>query len=116
LDTLGASYLGEDEKNGTFTWYRQRVNDADMPIEEAAKIADSQTTGNTSTYSLTPLDLNCMVYAVYTAPVNRQYVGSVQTNGIIVRQKAEQNRPNAPTKVRVNGNSIQFSTPTNYKT
>ncbi|MCQ5280336.1 ZmpA/ZmpB/ZmpC family metallo-endopeptidase-related protein, partial [Clostridium sp. DFI.1.208] len=116
LDTLGASYLGEDEKNGTFTWYRQRVNDADMPIEEAAKIADSQTTGNTSTYSLTPLDLNCMVYAVYTAAENTEYVGSVQTNGIIVRQKAEQNRPNAPTKVRVNGNSIQFSTPTNYKT
>lgn len=116
LDTLGASYLGEDEKNGTFTWYRQRVNDADMPIEEAAKIADSQTTGNTSTYSLTPLDLNCMVYAVYTAAENTEYVGSVQTNGIIVRQKAEQNQPNAPTKVRVNGNSIQFSTPTNYKT
>ncbi|RGC08693.1 hypothetical protein DXA38_21805, partial [[Clostridium] innocuum] len=116
LDTLGASYLGDDEKNGTFTWYRQHVNDADTPIGEAAKIADSQTTGNTSTYSLTPLDLNCMVYAVYTAPVNGQYVGSVQTNGIIVRQKAEQNQPNAPTKVRVNGNSIQFSTPTNYKT
>lgn len=116
LDTLGASYLGDDEKNGTFTWYRQSVDESDQLLGKAVRITDSETTGNKSTYSLTPQELDCMVYAVYTAAENTEYVGSVQTNGIIVRQKAVQNTPQAPKKVRVNGNSIQFSIPTNYKT
>lgn len=115
LDTLQAKYEGTDEKNGTFIWYRQSVNDTGMPIGDAEKIVETDP-GNVSTYSLTPQELDHMVYAVYTAPASGQYVGSVQTNGIIVRQKAVQNQPNAPKKVRVNGNSIQFSTPTNYKT
>ncbi len=115
LDTLEAKYGANDERNGIFTWYRQSVDAADIPIGTAEKITDTDP-GSSSTYALTPQELDCMVYAVYTAPSNGQYVGSVRTNGIIVRQKAEQNKPDAPAKVRVNGNSIQFSTPTNYKT
>ena len=115
LDVLLAAYDGTDEKNGVFTWYRQSVDASGTPIGTAQKITDTDP-GNTSTYALTSQELDHMVYAVYTAPVNGQYVGNVQTNGIIVRQKAVQNKPEAPKRVRVNGNSIQFSAPTNYKT
>ena len=115
LDTLEAKYLGEDEKNGVFTWYRQAVDSANNLVGTAEKITDTDP-GNISSYALTPSEMDCIVYAVYTAPASGQYVGSVQTNGIIVRKKAEQNKPNSPTKVRVNGNSIQFGTPMNYKT
>ncbi|MCR0626270.1 hypothetical protein MKC48_20860, partial [[Clostridium] innocuum] len=115
LDVLSAAYDGTDEKNGVFTWYRQSVDASGTPIGTAQKITDTDP-GNTSTYALTSQELDHMVYAVYTAPVNGQYVGNVQTNGIIVRQKAVQNKPDAPKRVRVNGNSIQFSAPTNYKT
>lgn len=115
LDVLSAAYDGTDEKNGVFTWYRQSVDASGTPNGTAQKITDTDP-GNTSTYALTSQELDHMVYAVYTAPVNGQYVGNVQTNGIIVRQKAVQNKPDAPTRVRVNGNSIQFSAPTNYKT
>ncbi|MCR0626158.1 hypothetical protein MKC48_20290, partial [[Clostridium] innocuum] len=116
LDTIQAEYLGEDEKNGTFTWYRQPVTESNVPIGDPQKIENSETKGNISTYSLTPLELDCKVFAIYTAAENTEFVGSVETNGIIVRQKAQQNQPDAPQKVRVNGNSIQFSAPTNYKT
>ncbi|RJV82374.1 hypothetical protein DWW36_20025, partial [Erysipelotrichaceae bacterium AF15-26LB] len=116
LDTIQAEYLGEDEKNGTFTWYRQPVTESNVPIGDPQKIENSETKGNISTYSLTPMELDCKVFAIYTAAENTEFVGSVETNGIIVRQKAQQNQPDAPQKVRVNGNSIQFSAPTNYKT
>ncbi|MFQ7103546.1 MAG: hypothetical protein ACLRQA_10960, partial [Anaerovoracaceae bacterium] len=116
LDRIQAEYLGEDEKNGTFTWYRQALTESDHPIGDPQKIENSETKGNISTYLLTPQELNHEVYAVYTAAENSEYVGSVETDKVIVRQKAQQRQPEAPQKVRVNGNSIQFSIPTNYHT
>ncbi|MCR0571081.1 hypothetical protein MKC90_21170 [[Clostridium] innocuum] len=117
LDTLEANYdSDQNDKNGTFTWYRQEVDENGISKKDAVVIPDSKTTGNVSTYALTAADLNHRVFAVYTAAENTEYVGSVQTDPIVVRKKAEQEKPNAPTKVRVNGNSIQFRTPTNYKT
>ena len=116
LDRIQAEYLGEDEKNGTFTWYRQALTESDHPIGDPQKIENSETKGNISTYLLSPQELNHEVYAVYTAAENSEYVGSVETDKVIVRQKAQQRQPEAPQKVRVNGNSIQFSIPTNYHT
>ncbi|RGC08980.1 hypothetical protein DXA38_21555 [[Clostridium] innocuum] len=117
LDTLEANYdSDQNDKNGTFTWYRQEVDENGISKKDAVVIPDSKTNGNVSTYALTAADLNHRVFAVYTAAENTEYVGSVQTDPIVVRKKAEQEKPNAPTKVRVNGNSIQFRTPTNYKT
>ena len=117
LDTLEANYdSDQNDKNGTFTWYRQEVDENGISKKDAVVIPDSKTNGNVSTYALTAADLNHRVFAVYTAAENTEYVGSVQTDPIVVRKKAEQEKPNVPTKVRVNGNSIQFSTPTNYKT
>lgn len=107
LDTLTANYISNDDKNGSFTWYR-RANDG----SETKILTDSPNT--TSKYQLLAEDLGYHVYAVYNAAPNSLYSGKAVTDSVYVTSKATQNTPDKVKVLQVNGNSIQLEAPSNY--
>ena len=113
LATLHASYDGTDERNGAFTWYRQKVDAKGELIGEAETIK-TDGAGTSAAYTVTPKDIGYHIFARYLASAGGRYVGSVETDHILIEKKAQQIRPDAPALVRVNGNSIQFKAPSNH--
>ena len=109
LDELTATYTGDDDQSGTFYWYRRKE---DGTIEQIKKDAP----GVTSSYQTQQADYQCNIYAVYVAAPSGQFSGEVSTDMRYIKQKAAQNRPEAPELLQVNGNSIQFKAPSNYNT
>lgn len=120
LDTIKVTYSVlnnpvPDNDNGRWFWYREETKgsgDFEVITDESGQAIGK--IGITDEYKLTASDVGKKIYARYTAQVEGNFSGFVQTKVLNSVERADQNKPDKPVLKQVNGTDIQVTLPKNY--